>query len=87
MLAHLNFSATAQQATHLLVLFNKSKNLPTDIPQPALLKAVLKRRNMKADELAKSPLAANTADGALVVWAMVDAQLNTFSQHLSLIHI
>jgi len=81
MLAQLNFLATAQKPTHLLVLFNKSKNLPTDIPQPALLKAVLKRRNMKADELAKSPLAANTVDGALVVWAMVDEQQNTFSQH------
>jgi len=81
MLAQLMFTQESTAATHRLVLFDRKTTLPTNLPQLKLLKAVLKRRAMKADELAKSPLAANTADGELVVWAMLDAEQNTFSQH------
>jgi leucyl aminopeptidase len=66
-------------ATHLLVLLPKSKTLPKDMPQGELLAAVLKRRAMKVDELAKSPVAANAASGALVVWAMLDFEKDTFA--------
>ena len=59
-------------ATHLLVLLPKARTLPKDVPHGELLAAVLKRRDMKADELAKSPVAANAANGTLVVWAMLD---------------
>ena len=59
-------------AAHLLVLLPKDKVLPRDVSQRELLVTVLKRRNMKAEELAKSPVAANASDGSLIVWAMLD---------------
>jgi len=65
-------------ATHLLVLMPKAKTLQKDIPYGDLLAATLKRRDMKAEELAKSPVAANTEKGSLVVWAMMDAAKDTF---------
>lgn len=65
-------------ATHLLVLMPKAKTLQKDIPYGDLLAATLKRRDMKAEGLAKSPVAANTEKGALVVWAMMDAAKDTF---------
>ncbi len=82
-LAQLNFSAALpSSATHLLVLLPKTKTQPKDVPHGELLAAVLKRRDMKADELAKSPVAANAADGALVAWAMVDFDKDTFAQQM-----
>ena len=66
-------------ATHLLVLLPKAKTLPKDLPHGELLAAVLKRRDMKADELAKSPFSANAANGALVAWAMLDFEKDTFA--------
>jgi leucyl aminopeptidase len=69
-------------ATHLLVLLPKTKSLPKDVPHADLLASVLKRRDMKADELAKSPLAANAPNGTLVAWAMLDFDKDTFSQQV-----
>jgi leucyl aminopeptidase len=79
-LAQLTVSHTLTVSTHLLVVLPNGKTLPEGIPHGALLKAVLKRRDMKPDELAKSPVRANTDDGALVVWAMLDLQKDTYSQ-------
>jgi leucyl aminopeptidase len=82
MLAHLNLFAALPKtlnATHLLVLLPKAKALPKDVPHGELLAAVLKRRNMKADELAKSSVAANAGNGTLVVWAMLDFDKDTFA--------
>ncbi|ADE12744.1 M17 family metallopeptidase [Sideroxydans lithotrophicus] len=69
-------------ATHLLVLLPKAKMLPKDAPHGELLAAVLKRRDMKADELGKSPVAANAANGTLVAWVMVDLEKDTFAQQV-----
>ena len=69
-------------ATHLLVLLPKAKVLPKDILHGDLLASVLKRRAMKADELVKSPVAANAANGTLVAWAMVDFDKDTFAQQV-----
>ncbi len=83
MLAQLTlFSALPKtlNATHLLVLLPKAKTLSKDVPHGDLLAAVLKRRAMKADEFAKSPVAANAANGALVVWTMLDFEKDTFAQ-------
>jgi leucyl aminopeptidase len=66
-------------ATHLLVLLPKARALPKDVTHGELLAAVLKRRDMKADELAKSAVAANAANGTLVVWAMLDFEKDTFA--------
>ncbi len=80
-LAQLTFSNTLS-ASHQLVLFPKAKTLPKDIGHGDLLSSVLKRRDMKAEELAKSPVAANAADGTLVAWAMVDEKKDTFAQQV-----
>jgi len=80
MLAQLTFSQTLHATTHLLVLFPKTRMLPKDLPQGELLDAVLKRRDMKAEELAKSPVAANAANGMLVAWAMLDRDKDMFAQ-------
>jgi len=69
-------------AQHLLVLLPKAKTLPKDLPHAILLKAVLARRDMKADELAKSPVAANAENGALVAWGMLDFEKDTFAQQV-----
>ena len=81
MLAQLTVTKKLVTSTHSLVLFDRNKTLPADLPHLNLLKAVLKRRGMKADELAKSPLVANTADGELVVWAMINVEQKIFAQH------
>jgi leucyl aminopeptidase len=80
-LAQLTFSNTLS-ASHQLIVLPKSKALPKDVPHAALLAAVLKRRDMKADELAKSPVAANAANGVLVAWAMLDFGKDTFAQQV-----
>jgi leucyl aminopeptidase len=85
MLAQLTLSQTlpaALTATHLLVLLPKTKALPKDVPHGDLLAAVLKRRDMKADELAKSPVSANAQNGALVAWAMLDFGKDAFTQQV-----
>jgi leucyl aminopeptidase len=80
-LAQLAFSNTLS-ASHQLIVLPKGKTLTKDIPHGDLLAAVLKRRDMKADELAKSPVAANAANGALVAWAMLDFDKDTFAQQV-----
>jgi leucyl aminopeptidase len=79
--AQLSFLNTLS-ASHQLILFPKAKTFPKDIPHADLLASVLKRRDMKADELAKSPVAANAADGTLVAWAMVDEKKDAFAQQV-----
>ncbi len=82
MLAQLTATLTPpknQTAAHLLVLLPKGKALPEDLPQGELLAAVLKRRDMKAIDLAKSPVAANAADGSLIAWTMLDFDKDTFA--------
>ena len=66
-------------ASHLLVIFPKGKSLPKDLPHAELLKAVLKRRDMKLLELAKTPVAANAENGNLIAWAMLDPGKETFA--------
>ena len=82
MLAQLTFSKPLPDASHLLVLLPKDKSLPKDIPHGALLANALKRRDMKVEALAKTPVAANAADGVLLVWAMLDADKDAFAQQV-----
>jgi leucyl aminopeptidase len=65
-------------ATHLLVLMPKAKVLSKDIPHAELLATTLKRRDMKVEEFAKSSVTANTSNGGLVSWVMMDAAKDTF---------
>ncbi|MDO8810530.1 MAG: leucyl aminopeptidase family protein [Gallionella sp.] len=85
MLAQLTLSQTlpaTPSATHLLVLLPKTKALPKDLPHCGLLNTVLARRDMKANELAKTPVAANATNGALVAWGMLDFEKDTFAQQV-----
>ena len=80
-LARLTYSKTLS-ASHQLIVFSKCKTLPRDLPHGDLLSSVLKRRDVKPEELAKSPVSANAANGTLVVWAMLDADKNAFTQQV-----
>jgi len=85
MLAQLSLSLTlpaSLSTPHLLVLIPNSKSLPKNLPHSDLLTAVLKRRALKADELAKTAISACTANGTLVVWAMLDLNKETFAQQV-----
>jgi leucyl aminopeptidase len=66
-------------AAHLLVLLPKDKTFSKDIPHRELLGAVLKRRGIKAEEFAATPVAANAADGSLIAWAMLDFSKTNFA--------
>jgi leucyl aminopeptidase len=66
-------------AAHLLVLLPKGKTLPKDVPHGELLAAVLKRRAIKVDEFFGTPVAANSADGSMVAWAMLDFSKTNFA--------
>ncbi len=85
MLAQLTVAKTVPArlaAAHLLVVLAKGKTLPRDTPHADLLAAVLKRRAMKPEELAKSPVSANAPDGALIAWAMLDPGQEVFAQQV-----
>lgn len=78
-----NFSAKdAVQFAHVMVLMPAGKSLP-DVPGKDALNAALKRRNMKVEELAKSPVAVEH-DGRLTVFAMLDGGKPTFDRHTQL---
>ncbi len=82
MLAQLAVSTSLPKtlnATHLLVLLPKSKTLPNDVPHRELLAAVLKRRGIKTEEFAATPVAANASDGSLIAWAMLDFSKTNFA--------
>ncbi|MFA6015834.1 MAG: leucyl aminopeptidase family protein [Gallionellaceae bacterium] len=81
MLAQLTFNSKPS-SSHLLVLLPKAKVLANDIPHADLLAAVLKRRAMKPDELAKTAVSAVTENAALVVWAMLDFSKDSFAQQV-----
>ena len=67
-------------AGHALLLLPALKSLP-EVPGNTELKAVMKRRNLKIDALAKSPVAAQLAGGTLAVFAMLKADASTFEAH------
>jgi leucyl aminopeptidase len=73
---------TMDSASHALVLMPKGKTLSA-VPGKEILAAALKRKNMKVEELAKTPLAIETGAG-LRVYAMLDAEADTFSRHAQL---
>jgi len=71
------------QARHLLVLLPAGKALPADLPARDFWQALLKRKEMKPDELAKTPLAADLPDGTQVqrvALAMADPEKTRFER-------
>ena len=82
MLAQLTATSVLPQtlhATHLLVLLPRGKALPRELPQRDLLAAVLKRRDIKIEELEKSPVSANAENGTLIAWVMLDFSKTKFA--------
>lgn len=69
-----------ENAGHALILMPFDKHLP-NVPGDELLRAVLKRRDLKVDALAKTPLAVELPGGALVVYAMVKPDASVFETH------
>jgi len=74
---------TLEQAGHALLVLPHAKSLP-DLPGVGALKAALKRRKLKADELAKSPLAVQLPGGTLAVAVMLKPEAATFETHETL---
>jgi len=68
------------KATHVLFVMPKSKSLAAGLPAAAALRALLARRRMKPDELAKTPLSADLEQGALAAWVMLDAKQTPFER-------
>jgi leucyl aminopeptidase len=71
---------TLESAGHALLLLPLSKTLP-EVPGSAELKAVMKRRDLRIDTLAKSPVAVQLPGGTLAVVAMLKADASTFEAH------
>ena len=69
-----------ETAGHALILLPASKSLP-DLPVSSALKAVMKRRDLKIDALAKSPVAVQLPGGTLVAVAMIKADASAFETH------
>lgn len=65
---------------HLLIVAPAGTPLE-QLPLHQTLGQALRRRRKKAADLAKAPLAAETAEGALAVWVMPDPQHTVFAQH------
>ena len=84
MLAQLTLSHNLPNAKPRLLICPKSTVLPEDLPHGERLKSVLARRDMKISALAKTPVSANIADGALVVWAMLDFDQDTYALQVQL---
>jgi leucyl aminopeptidase len=69
-----------ETAGHALLLLPVSKSLP-EMPVGAELKAAMKRRDLKIDALAKSPVAVQLPGGTLAVVAMLKSDASTFETH------
>lgn len=67
-------------AGHALLLLPESRLLP-DVPGGDELKAALKRRALKPDDLVKTPVAVQLPGGTLAVYAMLKAGAETFALH------
>lgn len=65
---------------HVLVLMPAAAKLPDECPDRKLLAAVLARRDEKLGKLKSKPMSANTAQGGLRVWTMLDAKKSRFDQ-------
>lgn len=65
---------------HLLVVAPAGTAV-TALPLQGVLEKTLARRRKKPVDLGKSPVAAETADGALVVWVTPDPERPVFEQH------
>ena len=75
-----------QRYQHLLCILPHGKTIVADntIAGLATLKTMLKRRGMKADALAATPLAGEIGGGVIAAWVMLDVSKSVFEQQTSL---
>ncbi|MDP2155212.1 MAG: leucyl aminopeptidase family protein, partial [Sulfuricella sp.] len=69
------------KASHVLFVMPKTKSLAATMPGAETLRARLARRQMKLEELAKTPLNGDLEPGTLAVWVMLDARQTAFERH------
>jgi leucyl aminopeptidase len=68
------------KSRHRLMLLPAGKKLPADLPARDFWLKLIERKEMKVEELAKSPLAADLPDGTRVTLAMVDSEKPRFER-------
>lgn len=68
------------RARHLLIVA-PAGTLQSSLPLGDVLGQALQRRRSKIAELAKAPVSAQTADGALAVWVIPDPKKTVFERH------
>ena len=81
-LSSLEEDATTKSAQplHALIVMPSAKLLPPHLPGGGRFKEVLKRRDMKLADLAKTPLAIDQPGGGCYAYVMVDATQPRFAQ-------
>jgi leucyl aminopeptidase len=72
--------SAAPRGSHRLLLVPAGKTLPADLPERDFWQKLLKRKDVKPEDLAKSPLAADLPDGTRAALAMVDADKPRFER-------
>lgn len=72
--------AAHPQGRHVLYLLSSGKTLPADLPERDFWQKLLKRRDAKIEELAKSPAVADLPDGARAALVMVAAGASRFDR-------
>ena len=73
-----SMNAALRAHNHVLVLLPDAGAVSSAGEPQNVLRALLKRRRLKPADLAKKPVAANMASGALVAWTMIDAKHTSF---------
>lgn len=71
-------SGLLAEYSHILLVLPASR--PDEMPLQAVFDARLKRRKLKYDELAKTPLCADLPDGGLACWVVLDAAKSPFER-------
>ena len=66
------------RADHCLIFLPAGKTLPAELPERDFWQRLLKRKDIKAETLAKSPLAADLPDGTRAALVMIDADKSRF---------
>mgnify|MGYP000868158063 CR=1 FL=1 len=71
-----------ERATHAVLVLPFAKKLDglRDVPDLERLRAALKRRNLKAEDLAKTPVSVGLAGGGLASFVMIDGGKSAFER-------
>lgn len=65
---------------HVLVILQSADEVPASCPAQSLLRATLARRQLDADDLGDTPVAASSPEGGLWVFLMLDASTSVFER-------